>query len=188
MLSPLRVWLPLCVGTALARQSGNALTTRKDCDAPCAKAFTMSRTAAPAVQRAWSQGPTGSRNGWPVAVLALPLRGAGAGIPGVCADYECAPPAPGCRPLGPGGPTEQDGRYVASKVEAAARPVRQPAACRRLAPACGRCPGGAVTAFPDQALPAKEPTNGSGQLGDDAMSGNLGSLEPNVAAGMERNL
>jgi len=51
ILSPLRVWLPLCVGTALPRQSGNALTPRKDCDAGFAKAFTMSDPAAPAVHR-----------------------------------------------------------------------------------------------------------------------------------------
>ena len=52
---------------------------------------------------------------------------------------------------------------------------------------------GSVRAEPSQPsltklIPAKDPRNGSGHLGDVAVSGNLGSLEPNVAAGMEANL
>src|SRR5262245_3626225 len=80
-------------------------------------------------------------------------------------------------------------KHVARKVEAAAaRPRRKPHCCRPLVPACGRYPGGTRATFPDETLPAKEPTNGSGYLGDGAMSGDLGSLKPNVAAGVERDL
>lgn len=171
-----------CVGLASPRQSGNALTTGQDCERRPQGVHHVGRSRPGA--------SSSTRRPLRLTVLGLPLKGTGAERPRVCADFAWLCPASGCQSLRPHNP--RDGRYVASKGEAALRPARKPASRRFFSRACSPlhrpCRGGAVTAVPDQTLPATEPANGSGHFGDGAMSGNLGSLEPNVAAGMEGNL